>query len=65
MTKAQREQVEQVIAQVIGQTEWWGEALTEAQCDACCEHCPLAQQCEEQELYWGCAVWEESMGDDL
>lgn len=30
-----------------------------------CYHCPLEDVCGECELYWGCGVWEESMGDDL
>lgn len=30
-----------------------------------CSHCPLEDVCGECELYWGCGVWEESMGDDL
>ena len=30
-----------------------------------CEHCPYAEQCEARELYWGCGVWEEQMGEDL
>lgn len=65
MTQVQREQVEQVIAQVVGLDEWFAEGMTEEQCNACCECCPLAQQCENDELFWGCDVWEESMGDDL
>lgn len=30
-----------------------------------CEHCPLAQECELYELFWGCDVWETGMGEDL
>ena len=30
-----------------------------------CSHCPLENVCGECELYWGCGVWEESLGDDL
>jgi len=30
-----------------------------------CAHCPYCEQCEAQELFWGCAVWEEQMGEDL
>ena len=30
-----------------------------------CEGCPFADQCEALELYWGCPVWEEGMGEDL
>lgn len=30
-----------------------------------CAHCPYAGQCDHQELYWGCGVWELQMGEDL
>lgn len=30
-----------------------------------CEGCPVADHCEALELFWGCGVWEEGMGDDL
>ena len=30
-----------------------------------CEHCPHRHECAEKELYWGCVVWEEEMGEDL
>ena len=30
-----------------------------------CEHCPLAEECELHELWWGCDVWESGMGEDL
>ena len=29
------------------------------------ETCPLAGACELHELFWGCGVWEDSMGEDL
>lgn len=35
-------------------------------CDGFCDdHCPYAEMCERGELYWGCGVWKECMGDDL
>lgn len=34
-------------------------------CEHACEHCPYAEECSDQELYWGCVVWEEQMGEDL
>ena len=34
------------------------------ECHAC-EDCPLADMCEAHELFWGCGVWEDSMGEDL
>ena len=30
-----------------------------------CENCPFAEQCDKEELFWGCGVWEDMMGDDL
>ena len=30
-----------------------------------CENCPLAEECELHELWWGCGVWEDGMGEDL
>lgn len=34
-------------------------------CEGACDHCPFAQECEEKEMWWGCPVWEDQMGDDL
>ena len=34
-------------------------------CEACCEACPYADRCGKEELFWGCFVWEDSMGEDL
>ena len=34
-------------------------------CEACCERCPYAERCGKEELFWGCGVWEASMGEDL
>ena len=34
------------------------------ECDSC-EECPLVNLCEDYELFWGCGVWEDSMGEDL
>lgn len=30
-----------------------------------CEGCPLRATCGRTEAYWGCGVWEDSMGEDL
>ena len=62
MTKEMRKAIGTIIEEVAGEA-WCG--LTEEQCDAICEKCPYREQCEEEELYWGCSVWEESMGEDL
>lgn len=36
-----------------------------AKCGGTCESCPFEQLCEDVELWWGCYVWEDEMGDDL
>ena len=33
--------------------------------DKMCECCPYAEQCQTQQLYWGCGIWEAQMGEDL
>lgn len=30
-----------------------------------CNSCPFAGECEKHELWWGCPVWEDEMGEDL
>lgn len=30
-----------------------------------CADCPLAGLCADRELFWGCGVWEDQMGEDL
>lgn len=30
-----------------------------------CEGCPHRDRCGSEELFWGCGVWEDSMGEDL
>lgn len=30
-----------------------------------CNGCPFAGECEAHELWWGCPVWEDEMGEDL
>lgn len=65
MTRAQREAVEKVIAQVVGEEAYMAEGLTEAQCEQVCEACPFAEMCGKEELYYGCGVWEDAMGEDL
>lgn len=65
MTKAQREAVQEVIAQVVGYEVYMTEGMTEAQCEQVCEACPFAGMCGKAEMYYGCEVWEEAMGEDL
>ena len=44
---------------------WWESELTEQMLDNCCAKCPFAARCHSEGLCYGCAVWEESMGEDL
>lgn len=30
-----------------------------------CEGCPYRDRCGSEEIFWGCGVWEDSMGEDL
>ena len=30
-----------------------------------CKECPFKEVCGEYELFYGCGVWEDSMGEDL
>ena len=34
-------------------------------CEHFCENCPYADRCGTEELFWGCGVWEDQMGEDL
>ena len=62
MTKEMSMVVDGLVGEVLG-----GEcrALTQQECDAICQRCPYRERCEIEALYWGCGVWEESMGEDL
>lgn len=33
--------------------------------DMTCENCPLKEECGLYELYYGCIVWADEMGEDL
>lgn len=33
--------------------------------DKQCRHCEHRFECEELEMFWGCPVYEDSMGADL
>lgn len=57
---------------------WVVEELKDCDCGRRCEGCPYHQpvvidaerecvytQCEREEHFWGCGVWEEMMGADL
>ena len=30
-----------------------------------CDYCPYSDVCDKHELFYGCAVWEDEMGNDL
>ena len=30
-----------------------------------CKECPFKEVCGKYELFWGCGVWEDAMGEDL
>ena len=30
-----------------------------------CAGCPVAHECATSELFWGCGIWEDEMGEDL
>ena len=34
-------------------------------CPRSCEECPFKDSCKSEELFWGCGVWEDDMGEDL
>ena len=33
--------------------------------ETACASCPFADRCQREELFWGCGVWEDQMGEDL
>lgn len=33
--------------------------------DITCKDCPFKKECGEHELFYGCIVWEDAMGEDL
>lgn len=33
--------------------------------ETACERCPYRARCRQDELWWGCGAWEQSIGDDL
>ena len=44
---------------------WNSSDDVEVACNNACAHCPYKNICSSQEIYFGCAVWEESMEEDL
>jgi hypothetical protein len=34
-------------------------------CPQDCEECPFKDSCDSEELFYGCEVWEDGMGEDL
>lgn len=60
MTLEEMRVVDALVVEMFGEDE-----LTPEDCENVCEACPFADRCEKEELYWGCGVWEEMMGEDL
>lgn len=56
----------------IEMSEWMSKAereffdyCEEHGCPRSCEECPFKDSCKSEELFWGCGVWEDGMGEDL
>lgn len=30
-----------------------------------CLNCPVREECDNNEMYFGCGIWEDNMGEDL
>ena len=65
MTAEKREKINAIALKVTGGDEWMVEGLEEEQIEAICTNCPFCNRCYETGLCYGCAVWEEAMGNDL
>jgi len=63
-TTEMRETVDRLMDTACG-GDWIEDGITEEQLEACCAACPFCSRCEAEGLCYGCAVWEESMGEDL
>ena len=64
MTKVQEQRITKIVKKVAGD-RYYEDTLTEEQCEEICELCPYSNKCGKEELYYGCYVWEEAMGEDL
>lgn len=60
MTLEEMRVVDALVVEMFGKN-----GLTADECEDVCEVCPFAERCGREELYWGCGVWEEMMGEDL
>ena len=60
MTLVEMRKVDKLVEEMFG-----GYGLTTDECECVCDACPFAERCGEEELYFGCGVWEEMMGEDL
>jgi hypothetical protein len=60
MTLEEMRVVDALVVEMFGE-----DGLTAEECEGVCEVCPFAERCGREELYWGCGVWEEMMGEDL
>jgi len=60
MTLEEMRVVDALVVEMFGE-----DGLTADECEDVCEVCPFAERCGREELYFGCGVWEEMMGEDL
>ena len=44
---------------------WNSKENTETACANACTNCPYHERCQSETLFYGCAVWEESMGEEV
>jgi len=60
MTLMEMRVVDELVEAMFGEAD-----LTEEDCESICAVCPFAARCGAEGLFWGCGVWEASMGADL
>lgn len=58
------EELQTMTVEEIHAITWTMELITE-ELEQTCETCPLRDVCGQEELFWGCGAWEDSMGEDL
>lgn len=63
-TTEMRETIDRLMDTACG-GDWIEGGITEEQLETCCKTCPFRSRCESESLYFGCSVWEESMGEDV
>ena len=63
-TKEMRNTIDNLMNNACG-GNWWETEMTDEMLDNCCANCPFANRCHKENLFYGCSVWEEGMGEDL